>query len=871
MGVEAREVRKTMGFRKEPAAKTYIPYSYHLTDTVISTTTGSYLKIYRLRGRPHDCASDRDLVFWLRDLNQLIKSIGTEHVKIWTHLHHHQAEAFPEKQFKLKFAQHFHDTYRASFRDRPAMVNDLYLTVVYDPVGDSTQKIFASLEKPSRAALDELQEEALDELQERCNQLENSLKSYGVEPLGIYYRDHRGQPVDATSRSYSLEDLGIEGVDLTVDPEDPLAETVEGIPDQDVSQPAEIPRSARAFSSALEWLGYLCNGKMEPVPVCRDRICNYLMDTRPVSSIFGDVIELRSIDEKRYTAGIEVVDYDESTEPGQLNLLMEADFEFVLTQSFCCMSHSAAKGFLSRQQKAMLETKDRSRSQISGMDQAADDIASRRFVMGFHHATLHTYGSDPKAVQKNASRAKTLFSDCGLKAAPIGMASTAAYWARLPGNHAFVPRPAAINSWNFVSFNSLHNYMSGKPHDNPWGESLMQVRTAADTPVHLNFHASHPAEKSFNKRPPGNTLLLGRVGAGKTTLFNAMLTFATQYNSRMFVFDKDLGMYPLVKFLGGRYTVLKDGESTGWSPAQLPPTRPNIKHVKQLVRVCCEVTNQGPIDQLDVERINKAVDHVMASGIVPVHLRDFTAISQQITTSRSSASTGLSLGEMLKPWTRAGEIGWLFDNVSDNINLQTHDVFGFDLTEFIVAKGQPSPIARTPMLMYLFYRMRQSIDGTRRTLIAFDEFAQYLDDPVLEVEIKRGLKTDRKRDCPYLFATQEANDALESRIGKTVVEQCVTKILLENPDARRADYCEGGLNLTEAEYQAMLNIPEHSRQFLYKQGTQSTIAVMDLKGMDDVISVLSGTPDNAAKLMQIIDEYGDDPEIFMPKYWRAVL
>jgi len=51
------------------------------------------------------------------------------------------------------------------------------------------------------------------------------------------------------------------------------------------------------------------------------------------------------------------------------------------------------------------------------------------------------------------------------------------------------------------------------------------------------------------------------------------------------------------------------------------------------------------------------------------------------------------------------------------------------------------------MLSYLFYRIRKSIDGKQPSLMVFDEFAQYLKDPVLEAEIKRGLKTDRKKYC----------------------------------------------------------------------------------------------------------------------------
>ncbi|XDJ36615.1 MAG: hypothetical protein V3Q69_13840 (plasmid) [Burkholderia sp.] len=171
----------------------------------------------------------------------------------------------------------------------------------------------------------------------------------------------------------------------------------------------------------------------------------------------------------------------------------------------------------------------------------------------------------------------------------------------------------------------------------------------------------------------------------------------------------------------------------------------------------------------------------------------------------------------------------------------------------------------------MHYRVRESIDGKRHCMQVFDEFAQYLDDPTMDIEIKRGIKTDRKKDCIYVFSTQEPNDALESRIGKSIMQAVVTKILLENPDADPDDYIKG-LKLTPSEYQALLTIPENSRRFLVKQGSQSTMAEMRLRDMEREISVLSGTPDNADRLERIIQTLGtNDPDVWLPKYWEAVL
>ena len=869
MGAEAKNIQDALSFKKEPSFMKYIPYSYHVTDTVISTTNGDYLTIYKLSGRTHDCASDAELLKWHEDLNQLLKSVGSENVKFWTHLHHRRVEDYPESSHQLAFPRMLNQSLRKKVADVPLMTNDLYLTVVYNPVGDATQKVFSAFEKASRQDLEDIQEECLTAMEEVTELMDLGLRAYGARRLGIYYRNRKGEVVADVINDDDLD--GLDRETWEIDPEDLLAETV----DQDqISEALDASgESAFAYSSALEWLSYLCNGERSVVPVCSRRIRNYLMHNRVVSSLWGDVLQIRTVDSTFYTAGVEIRDYVAKTEPGQFNLLMETPFEFIMTQSFACMSYGAALSFLDKQEKSLLDTGDKGKTQVQELSDANDHITSKNFIMGWHHANVHVIGETPKAAQKYARKIRSMFTLCGVEAAAIGLASEAAYYARLPANTQYVPRPVPINSWNFACFASFHNFMTGKANGNPWGPAVTMVKTLAGTPLFLNFHASNITDDVFGKRPPGHTLILGETGAGKTTLLSALLSESTKFDARMFIYDVGQGMAPLVQSLGGHYTVLRDGVTTGWQPMQMKPTRHNINLQKQLIRTCCETIAQGPIEQRFIEQINKAVDHVMSDRISP-HLRTFSAVFSQIPKpARVSNKDSVSLAELFAPWCCAagGEHAWVFDNETDCLDFDNRDIFGFDLTDFIVAKDQPAPITRTPLLMYLLFRVRESINGKRRCMQVFDELAQNLDDPIIDLQIKRGLKTDRKKDCIYVFATQEPNDAIESRIGKTVVQQCVTQILLENRKATAEDYITG-LKLTPTELRELWAIPMGSRRFLYKQGDKSTVAVLDLNGLDREISILSGTPDNAEILQDIIEASGShDPQVWMPKYFDAVV
>ncbi|WP_244606957.1 hypothetical protein [Escherichia coli] len=84
-----------------------------------------------------------------------------------------------------------------------------------------------------------------------------------------------------------------------------------------------------------------------------------------------------------------------------------------------------------------------------------------------------------------------------------------------------------------------------------------------------------------------------------------------------------------------------------------------------------------------------------------------------------------------------------------------------------------------------------------------------------------------------MFATQEPNDALSSRIGRTIMSQTVTK----NLPARSGSYPRGFMpSLLMLNTTRWMSITEHSRQFLVKQGQQSAIASFNLypRNSDDI-------------------------------------
>jgi type IV secretion system protein VirB4 len=114
------------------------------------------------------------------------------------------------------------------------------------------------------------------------------------------------------------------------------------------------------------------------------------------------------------------------------------------------------------------------------------------------------------------------------------------------------------------------------------------------------------------------------------------------------------------------------------------------------------------------------------------------------------------------------------------------------------------------------------------------------------------------------FATQSAQDALESRIASAIIEQAATQIFMANPKAQATEYI-GGFGLTPHELELVRAIPDTAHCFLIKHGNDSVVARLNLSGEKDLLTVLSGRERTVRLLDEIREKTGDDPADWLPR------
>ncbi|WP_266168372.1 VirB4 family type IV secretion/conjugal transfer ATPase [Dyella subtropica] len=613
------------------------------------------------------------------------------------------------------------------------------------------------------------------------------------------------------------------------------------------------------FSETLELFGYLLNRIDEPVPVLSAPVPAYLPVSRQrFSAKSGDFVLTTPNGINHFGAILNLKEYPDGTFPGILNGMKYLDFEYVMTHSFSPMGRQDALKALERTKGMMISSGDKAVSQIIEMDYAMDQLASGNFVLGEYHFSLAVYAPSQEQLAQQLAATRAELSNAGFVSVKEDLAVASAFYAQFPGNWKYRTRLANVSSLNFLGLSPLHNFALGKKENNPWGHCVTTLQTTNGQPYYFNFHATHPGENSLGEKAIANTMVIGKSGTGKTALINFLLSQVQKLSPTptIFFFDKDRGAEIFVRACGGNYLALENGQPTGFNPFHCERNEANVQFLADLIKV---LAGKSVYSSREEEDIYRAVENMLDT---PKHLRSMTNFQKSLP---NMGDDGLFI--RLRKWTAGHSLGWVFDNPVDTIDLEKAPIIGFDYTDII-----DNPEVRVPVINYLLHRLEELIDG-RPLIYVMDEFWKILDGAGgLKEFAKNKQKTIRKQNGLGIFATQSPEDALASDIAAALIEQTATMILLPNPNASREDYVEG-LKLTDAEYRVVVSLDERSRCFLVKQGHASAVCQLNLRGMDDALSVISASTDNIEIMHRILDERAAAEDVgvddLKPEQWLA--
>ncbi len=591
----------------------------------------------------------------------------------------------------------------------------------------------------------------------------------------------------------------------------------------------------------LELLSALYNGEVRPVRRPADDVdIGQMLPYRRVS--FGlDAIEQRGSGAPDFCAILGLKDYPEATSPGLLDALLRLPYEMVVCESYAPTERQTARERMDLAIRRLKSADEEAMAERADMLAARDELGNGAVGFGDHHLTVLVRDTDLGRLDDATAACAAALSDTGAIAVREDINLEPAFWGQFPGNEGYVVRRALISSANMASFGSFHGFALGSQAGNHWGDAVTLLQTTSSTPFFFNFHHGDL----------GNFSVIGPSGSGKTVVMNFLAAQAQKFSPRTILFDKDRGAELFIRGIGGTYDAIRSGEPTGFNPLAMPDTPANRAFLRDWLGVLLKA--EGPEEEATIAG---AVDAAYGNDPSLRRLGNF----RELLSGHRRPQPG-DLADRLAAWIgssggQGGEHAWLFDNAEDRLDMSAR-VLGFDMTALL-----ENPRLRTPVMMYLFHRVEERLDG-QPTMILIDEGWKALDDAIFAARIRDWLKTLRKRNALVGFATQSARDALDSRISTALVEQTATMIFMPNSRARAEDYCDG-FGLTSHELALIRTLPAHSRCFLVRQPDASVVVRLDLSGAPEVLTVLSGRESAVRRLDLLRDAVGDAPADWFP-------
>ena len=409
---------------------------------------------------------------------------------------------------------------------------------------------------------------------------------------------------------------------------------------------------------------------------------------------------------------------------------------------------------------------DSKEAQIESLGLALKELEVKGNYFGEFSLTVVVYDLDLAKVEAACAEFYKVFSihDAQLYEERYGLLH--AYLATVPGNSPFNLRRLYITNANHADY-SFHFTLHAGDRENHHlkQEYLAVLETSHRTPYFLNLH----------HRDIAHTIILGRTGSGKSFLLNFLITNLQKYDPHTFIFDLGGSFGSLTRLFGGAYLrVGLESRDFRLNPFVLPPSLHNLNFLSIFVRVLAESSRAEGLTSTRERDLYEQIQNLYELDDRTLH-----------TLSTLGNTLPRDLDNRLCQWKQGGQFGFLFDNAEDTISFSRFQCFDFQ-------GMQEYPQLLEPLLFYVLHRADTIIrdPAISHVFKAFfiDEAWVFLKNPNIRAYILEALKTWRKHNAALVLSTQSLDELRKSDILDVILESCVTKIFLANPDMDRELY-----------------------------------------------------------------------------------
>ncbi len=142
---------KTTERKREKQPEAIIPYVRHVNKHVIALDSRALMMVVKLEGINFETADIIDLDVLHEQLNNLFKNIADERIALYSHIIRKRETIYPDGTFRSAFAKQLDDKYRERMLSQKLYRNELYLSILWNPHVDKTDKLVEFFKRLGKA------------------------------------------------------------------------------------------------------------------------------------------------------------------------------------------------------------------------------------------------------------------------------------------------------------------------------------------------------------------------------------------------------------------------------------------------------------------------------------------------------------------------------------------------------------------------------------------------------------------------------------------------------------------------------------------------------------------------------------------------
>lgn len=755
----------------------FIPYYAHFNPHTVLTKNGELLQILRIRcnnlglNYESEDAAGASLRDQLR--RALTTHITEQHYAAWIHIIRRRKPIDFRERFDNPLAAHTHRLWRKEHDWKHQYYNEIYLTILHEgQSGDLLdRRSFMQVLLPdrNRRHRNRFLEEAVAELDRVVDRIQADISAnYRTERLSITARTE-----------------------------------VPGAPEIFYSEPAEF-------------LATLMNLKTEPMPV---KACDLSQTMCSHRVIIGfNALETKDMaGKRRFGALLSLKQYREVTLDA-VDRLLQSPVEFVISQSFSFTSAAEALRDYKAQKRLFTLSGDAYSLAASGLQDMLDGDRGQPTDFVGAQTGIMVLADEFSRLEEDTHNVQEALGEIGLLAVREDIKLEECFWATLPGNFEFIRRAGTLRFDRVAGFCRLNLFPDGVGRETHWGKPLALVPTLVNSPYFLNLH----------RHDNGHTLVLDfnsfRDAAGHT-LINFLLTSATKYNGRTYVFDRRRSAQLLTDKIGGRYHFFSFGARRSDSTLRVNPFGlEDLPRNRSFLLAWC-VMLIGPRlipDEPQRELIKQCIDRLYERREGE---RTLAALTDLI------AGEDYPLAGAFLPFTEHGEYAGLFDAQGDTLDIAgSWNAFSMDPLFHRADCG-------VAMFAYLLHRIIGALDG-QPTVIVLHQAFDLLENGFFAPRLASLMEMLTQNNALLIATAEQPEEAGALTSFATLSSNCATQLVL--PDDIQTDYADAGLSLSPRDCALLKKMERQKGHFLIRQNQESIAAAIDLYHMEDVKAICAG-------------------------------